>query len=110
MIAAVEDGRHFASGRALAAWIELVPRQYTTGGKPRLGGIGKRGNQYLRRQLIHGVRSVLMRIAGRIDRRAKWAQDLFARAGHNKTLVAIANKPARIAWAVLRSGESYKAA
>ena len=110
LIAAVDDGRHFSSGRALAAWIGLVPRQYSTGGKPRLGGIGKRGNQYLRRQLIHGSRSVLIRIANRSDRSAKWAKDLLARAGHNKTLVAIANKTARIAWAVLRSGESYRAA
>ena len=110
LIAAVDDGQHFSSGRALAAWIELVPRQYTTGGKPRIGGIGKRGNQYLRRQLIHGARSVLIRISARSDRRAKWAQELLVRAGHNKTLVAIANKTARMAWAVLRSGESYKAA
>ncbi len=110
LIAAVDDGRHFSSGRALAAWIGLVPRQYTTGGKPRLGGIGKRGNHYLRRQLIHGARSILIRIADRSDRRAIWAQDLLARAGHNKTLVAIANKTARIAWAVLRSGENYQAA
>lgn len=110
LIAAVDDGRHFSSGRALAAWIGLVPRQYTTGGKPRLGGIGKRGNQYLRRQLIHGARSVLIRIAKRNDQHARWAQDLLARAGHNKTLVAIANKTARIAWAMLRSGEAYKAA
>lgn len=110
LVAAVDDGRHFSSGRALAAWIGLVPRQYTTGGKPRLGGIGKRGNHYLRRQLIHGARSVLIRIANRHDQRAKWAQDLLARAGHNKTLVAIANKTARIAWAVLRSGENYKPA
>lgn len=110
LIAAVDDGQHFSSGRALAAWIGLVPRQYTTGGKPRLGGIGKRGNQYLRRQLIHGARSVLIRISARSDRRAKWAQELLVRAGHNKTLVALANKTARMAWAVLRSGESYKAA
>jgi transposase len=110
LIAAVDDGRHFSSGRALAAWIGLVPRQYTTGGKPRLGGIGKRGNQYLRRQLIHGARSVLIRITNRSDQHAKWAQNLLARVGHNKTLVAIANKTARIAWAVLCSGESYKAA
>ena len=110
LIAAVDDGQHFSSGRALAAWIGLVPRQYTTGGKLRLGGIGKRGNQYLRRQLIHGARSVLIRISARSDRRAKWAQELLVRAGHNKTLVAIANKTARMAWALLRSRESYKAA
>jgi len=110
LVATVDDGKHFSSGRALAAWIGLGPRQYTTGGKPRLGGIGKRGNQYLRRQLIHGARSVLIRISARSDRRDKWAQELLVRAGHNKTLVAIANKTARMAWAVLRSGESYKAA
>ncbi len=110
LIAAIDDGRHFASGGALAAWIGLVPRQYTTGGKPRLGGIGKRGNHYLRRQLIHGARSVLIRIAHRNDRRSRWAQDLLARAGHNRTLVAMANKTARTAWAILRNGENYRAA
>jgi transposase len=54
LVAAVGDGRHFRSGRELAAWIGLVPRQYTTGGKPRLGGIGRRANHYLRRQMVHG--------------------------------------------------------
>ena len=110
LIAAIDDGRHFASGRALSAWIGLVPRQYTTGGKPRLGGIGNRANHYLRRQLIHGARSALLRIAKHDDRRSKWAQELQSRAGHNKTLVAMANKTARMAWAMLRSGESYKMA
>src|SRR3546814_2741300 len=62
LIAAIDDGRHFASGRALSAWIGLVPRHYTTGGKQRLGGIGNRANNYLRRQLIHGARSELLRI------------------------------------------------
>lgn len=110
LVAAIDDGRHFASGRALAAWIGLVPRQYTTGGKPRLGGIGKRANHYLRRQLVHGARSVLYRIDTRDDRRSKWARELLSRAGHNKTLIAMANKTARIAWAMLRNGENYKMA
>ncbi|MDZ7824199.1 MAG: IS110 family transposase [Ahrensia sp.] len=110
LVAAIDDGRHFESGRALAAWIGLVPRQYTTGGKPRLGGIGKRANHYLRRQLVHGARSALLRIARYDDQRSKWAQALLARVGHNKTLVAMANKTARIAWAMLRSEESYKTA
>ena len=110
LIAAIDDGRHFSSGRALAAWIGLVPRQYTTGGKPRLGGTGKRGNHYLRRQLIHGARSVLIRISNHSDRRSKWARDLLARAGYNKTLVAIANKTAPIALAVLRRGDKYRSA
>lgn len=110
LVAAIDDGRHFASGRALAAWIGLVPRQYTTGGKPRLGGIGKRANHYLRRQLVHGARSALLRIARYDDQRSKWVQALLARVGHNKTLVAMANKTARIAWAMLRNEESYKMA
>ncbi|QPL38743.1 IS110 family transposase [Erythrobacter sp. A30-3] len=110
LVAAIDDGQHFKSGRALSAWIGLVPRQYTTGGKPRLGGIGSRANHYLRRQLIHGARSALLRISKHEDRRSKWAQDLLSRAGHNKTLVAMANKTARMAWAILRSGESYKIA
>jgi transposase len=110
LVAAIDDGRHFASGRALSAWIGLVPRQYTTGGKPRLGGIGNRANHYLRRQLVHGARSALLRIAKYDDRHSKWAQALQARAGHNKTLVAMANKTARMAWAMLRNGQSYKMA
>lgn len=95
---------------ALSAWIGLVPRQYTTGDKPRLGGIGSRANHYLRRQLIHGARWTLLRISKHEDPRSKWAQDLLSRAGHDKTLVAMANKTARMAWAILRSGESYKIA
>ena len=110
LVAAIDDGRHFASGRALAAWIGLVPRQYTTGGQPRLGGIGKRANHYLRRQLVHGARSALLRIARYDDQRSKWVQALLARVGHNKTLVAMANKTARIAWSMLRNEESYKMA
>ena len=62
LVAAVADGRHFRSGRELAAWIGLVPRQYTTGGKPRLGGIGRRANHYLRRQMIYGARAVMFRV------------------------------------------------
>src|SRR3546814_18995027 len=61
LIAAIDDGRHFASGRALSAWIGLVPRQYTHGGTPRIGGIGKRDNHYLRRQMINGARFALTR-------------------------------------------------
>lgn len=110
LVAAIDDGRHFVSGRALSAWIGLVLRQYTTGGKPRLGGIGNRANHYLRRQLVHGARSALLRIARHDDRRSKWAQELQTRAGHNETLVAMANKTARIAWAMLHNGESYKVA
>ncbi len=88
----------------------MVPRQYTTGGKPRLGGIGNRANHHLRRQLVHGARSTLLRIAKYDDRRSKWVQAPHAKAGHNKTLVAMANKTALMAWAMLRNGETYKMA
>jgi len=88
----------------------LVLRQYTTGGKPWLGGIAKRSNHYLRRQIIHSARFVLIRIAKRSDLRAKWARDLLARADLNKMLVAMASKTARFAWAVLRSRENHRAA
>ena len=109
LVAAVDDGRHFRSGRELAAWIGLVPRQYTTGGKPRLGGIGRRANHYLRRQLIHGARAVVGRLSQHDDRRATWLKALVARRGFNRTVVAIANKTARIAWALLNRKEAYAA-
>jgi transposase len=109
LVAAVGDGRHFNSGRELAAWIGLVPRQYSTGGKARLGGIGRRANHYLRRQLIHGARSVMRRLASREDRRAIWLKALVERAGFNKALVALANKTARTAWVLLTKNARYMA-
>ena len=78
LVSAVDDGRHFRSGRELAAWIGLTPRQYTTGGKPRLGGIGRRANHYLRRQMIHGARAVMCRLAKHNDRRSQWLKELAA--------------------------------
>ncbi len=110
LVAAVDDGRHFRSGRELAAWIGLVPRQYTTGGKPRLGGIGRRANHYLRRQMIHGARAVMFRLAKHDDRRSQWLKGLAARRGFNRTIVALANKTARVAWALLTRKEDYAAA
>lgn len=110
LVAAVDDGRHFRSGRELAAWIGLVPRQYTTGGKPRLGGIGRRANHYLRRQMIHGARAVMFRLTKHEDRRSQWLKGLAARRGFNRAIVALANKTARIAWAVLTRKEDYLAA
>jgi transposase len=109
LVAAVDHGRHFRSGRELAAWIGLVPRQYTTGGKPRLGGIGRRANHYLRRQMIHGARSVMFRLASHDDRRSQWLKRLTARRGFNRTVVALANKTARVAWALLTRKEDYVA-
>ena len=107
IVAAVNDGRQFRSGREMAAWIGLVPRQYTTGGKPRLGGIGRRANHYLRRQLIHGARAVVSRLPKHDDPRSTWLKALLARRGFNRTIVALANKTARIAWALLSREEEY---
>jgi transposase len=110
LVASIDDGRHFRSGRELAAWIGLVPRQHTTGGKPRLAGIGRRANHYLRRQMIHGARSAAIRLLGRDDVRAEWLKALVARRGFNRAVVALANKTARIAWALLQRQEVYRAA
>ena len=110
LVASVDDGRQFRSGRELAAWIGLVPRQYTTGGKPRLGGIGRRANHYLRRQMIHGARAVISRLAQHDDARSRWLKVLVERRGFNRAIVALANKTARIAWALLARGEEYAAA
>jgi transposase len=86
----------------------VVPRQYSTGGKQKLYGISKRGNVYLRRMLIHGARSVLFRVKYDTGGFGQWVRRLAQRAPSNKVVVAIANKLARIAWAVLSSGRDYR--
>ena len=109
LIAAIGRAESFARGRDLAAWLGLVPRQSTTGGKPRLLGISKRGNKYLRKLLIHGARAALPHLAERDTPLGRWAKGLLGRAHQNVAVVALANKLARIAWAVLRRGESFAA-
>jgi len=86
-----------------------VPHQHTTGDKPRLLGISKRGDKYIRTLLIHGARSVIYRIEGKTDSPSRWLQSLVARRGKNKAAVALANKNARIIWALLSRGECYEA-
>lgn len=107
LIAAIGKAESFAKGRDLAAWLGLVPKQSTTGGKPRLSGISKRGNKYLRKLLIHGARSALPYLAERDTPLGRWAKGLLARAHKNIAVVALANKLARIAWAVLRRREKF---
>ena len=104
LLAALVDARSFARGRDLSAWLGLVPRQATTGGKPRLLGISKRGNRYLRVNLIHGARAVLPGILAQDSPLGRWARALSERAHKNVVVVALAAKLARIAWAVLRKG------
>ncbi|MBC8210905.1 MAG: IS110 family transposase [Gammaproteobacteria bacterium] len=108
LIAAIGDVSVFKSGRELAAWLGLVPRQHSTGGTPTLLGISKRGDTYLRTLLIHGGRTVV-RVADKYDdRRNQWISELEKRRGKNISAVAVANKNARIAWAVLSKKESYQ--
>jgi transposase len=108
-VAAIGNGAAFRKGREFAAWLGLVPRQYSTGGKAKLFGISKRGNIYLRRMFIHGARAVLLRVKHDTGKFGQWVHQLEVRAPRNKVIVAIANKLARIAWAVLAKGKNYRA-
>ena len=109
LLAAIGDGAAFARGRDLGAWLGLVPRQHTTGGKPRLPGITKRGDRYLRTLLIHGARAALPSLAGSQTPLGDWLRGLLARRHRNTVVVALANKLARIAWATLRKGVAFEA-
>jgi transposase len=106
-VAAIGNGAAFHKGREFAAWLGLVPRQHSTGGKAKLYGISKRGNIYLRRMFIHGARAVLLRVKYDTGGLGRWVHQLEERAPRNKVVVAIANKLARIAWAVLSRGVDY---
>lgn len=108
-ISAVGDAKMFKRGRDCSAWLGLVPRQYSTGGKTVLGSISKRGDRYLRTNLIHGARSVIAKAGNKTDARSRWIQKLKSRVGMNKACVALANKNARILWAIMASGERYRA-
>lgn len=107
LAAAIGDARSFGRGRDLAAWLGLTPRQATTGGKPRLLGITKRGNRYLRANLIHGARAVLPALLAQDTPLGKWARALSSRAHKNIVVVALAAKLARIVWAVLRREQRF---
>jgi len=110
LTAAIGTGETFTRGRDFAAWVGLVPRQVTTGGKPRLLGISKRGNKYLRKLLIHGARAALPALASSGTPLGHWLRALMQRVHKNVAVVALANKLARIAWAVLRRGVAFDAA
>ena len=107
-VAAIGNGTAFRKGREFAAWLGLIPRQHSTGGKARLLGISKRGSIYLRRMFIHGARAMLLRVKYDTGRFGEWARQLELRVPRNKAVVAVANKLARIAWAVLATGNEYR--
>jgi transposase len=107
LIAAVGHVGVFKNGRQFAAWLGLVPKQHSTGGQARLLGISKRGDSYLRKLLIHGARATLRWVELRTDSRSQWIRGLLKRRGWNRTAVAVANKTARIVWALLSRGGVY---
>jgi transposase len=110
LVSSVGAARAYRNGREMAAWLGLVPRQHSTGGKPRLLGISKRGDRYTRKLLIHGARAVVKHAAKKSDRRSTWISALAARRGTNIASVALANKNARIAWAMLAREQEYRKA
>ena len=107
LVAAVGDGSAFASGREVAAWVGVVARQRSTGGRTTLLGISKRGDRSLRALLIHGARAALRTAPRRDDARARWAQEVARRRGTHVAVVALVNKMLRSAWAMLVSGAVY---
>src|SRR6202000_3304827 len=107
MVASVPHPHAFKSGRTLAAWIGLVPKQTSSGGKERLGGITKQGNRYLRQLLVVGALAVV-RYAERNGTRRPWLVQLLARRTTKVATVALANKTARMVWAIMTNGESYR--
>ena len=109
LVAAVGDAAEFRNGREMAAWLGLVPRQRSTGGRPTLLGISKRGDRYLRTLLIHGARAALRYAPRRSDCRSRWATATEMRRGRNVAAVALANKNARTAWAVLAQHTQFDA-
>jgi transposase len=109
LLVAIGDINAFKNGRELAAWLGLVPRQHSTGGKQTLLGISKRGDVYLRQLVIHGARSILRCVDRKTDRTSQWARALKERRHNNIAVVAMANKMVRIAFALLKKGETYRA-
>ena len=110
LVAAVGDARVFKNGRQMGAWLGLVPRQHSSGGKTVLRGISKRGDRYLRTLLIHGARNVVRYADVKHDARSRWLTALKNRRGLNIAAVALANKNARILWALLAGDEAYRKA
>ena len=106
LVASMGDAKTFANGRQLAAWLGLVPRQHSSGGRPTLLGISKRGDVYLRTLLIHGARAVIRVSAERLAKET-WLKRLLDRRPKNVAAVALANKNARMAWALLAHGQDY---
>jgi transposase len=109
LVAAIGNGTAFRRGRDLAAWLGLVPRQHSSGGKQKLLGISKRGNHYVRKLLVEGARAAFCRLNRSRHAFGPWMDQLEGKKHSNLAVVALANKLARIAWAVLTTGQEYRA-
>lgn len=107
LVATIGDAKNFDSGRQMAAWLGLVPRQHSTGGKSNLLGMSKRGDTYLRTLLIHGARSVIFRAQQKVEK-VGWLNELVQRRNKNVAAVALANKNARIIWALLANDREFR--
>ena len=110
MFAYITDPHRFNSGRDLSAWVGLVPRQNSSGGRSILKGISKRGDAYLRSLIIHGARASLIRPTGWGEETAKWIGELKIRRGMNRSVVALANKIVRVAWAIMTTERVFQCA
>jgi transposase len=108
LLATVGDARQFANGRQMAASLGLTPRQISSGGKNQLLGISKRGDSYVRALLVHGARAMIRTAKSKDDRLSQWVTRLATRRHPNVAAVAMANKTARIAWAMMKRGTDYQ--
>lgn len=110
IVATIGDPNVFKNGREVSAWLGLTPKQNSSGNKVILGGITKRGDRYVRKLLVHGARSVINTCDNKTDKKNQWVADKKQRCGYNKAAVALANKNARVIWAMLATGECYQKA
>ncbi len=108
ILASIGNGSQFDKSRDFSAWLGLVPKQYSTGGKPRLGRITKHGDKYLRTLLVHGARTVMANLGDKQDRLSQWCRSILERRGMNRAIVALAAKNARIIWSLLHNQTEYE--
>lgn len=109
LVSAIGNGSQFSNGRELAVWLGLTPQQSSSGERFHSGGITKRGNRYLRKQLVHGARALLFRCKCKTDSLSNWVNQLSARRGVNKACVALAARLARLSWVLLKRQTAYRA-